>query len=227
MKHFWKNLLTVENLSSLGLILLSIIATIICLRTIIKRGIARYLLIIPFYFSLITSQLILGTYYALFVTKSIPDKNHPGHIFLAIYLILEYVIIAFLLSKFLKSRWMKSYLITTSVLYSLLVIYCWLKNDSWSEFISIASTVGSLLLIFPCLYFFYELMRDLPTLKLSDEPSFWIVTAVLFLFLWITPIYLAFKSLSLIDLKLIDHLAYATLIILFTKATLCKPQQTI
>jgi hypothetical protein len=227
MEQFWKNILTLDRISSVTLIVIGLIGIIICSRSMVRNKRPRYLWVIPLYFLLITSQLLMGIYCDLFGSKSIDVKRHPAHIFLTIYLVLEYTIIAFLLSKFIKSKKINLYLISTTVFYSLFLLYCWYTIISWPEFLSMVSTVGSILLIFPSLYFFYELMRDLPSLRLSSEPSFWIVTGILFLFLWITPIYLALKTISTVDLKVIDHLAYATLIVLFTKATMCNPQEII
>ena len=71
-------------------------------------------------------------------------------------------------------------------------------------------------------------MRNPPEVQLNKEASFWIVTGILFLFIWITPFYLAYKSVVKIpELKIIDYLAYAVIILLFTKASLCKSQKAI
>lgn len=43
-----------------------------------------------------------------------------------------------------------------------------------------AFALESLLLIIPCLFYFYELFKLLHPVKLNDHPSFWVVTGILF-----------------------------------------------
>jgi hypothetical protein len=152
-------------------------------------------------------------------------KSASVNISLAFYIILEFLILSFLLFKIIKSKTIKKYILWGVVFFLAFNLYSWLYLNPWIQYLTTISTTSSVLMIFPSLYYFYELIKTPKVPELSQEPSFWIVTGILFLFLWITPLYLICRAMAKIpELKLIDYLAYILIIVLFTKASLCKSQ---
>jgi DNA integrity scanning protein DisA with diadenylate cyclase activity len=98
-------------------------------------------------------------------------------------------------------------------------ILLWVNNESFFTIFSIATSIEAILLIPFCLYYFFELLKKPPVLELSKEPSFWIITGILFLLISITPLYLLFKFFkNMPEMGIVDHVGYGIIVVLFTKS---------
>lgn len=92
-----------------------------------------------------------------------------------------------------------------------------------------AFAIANFGLIFFSIFYYYELLTNLPTLNLKKEPSFWVVTGVFFCMATHLPVfsllsYLS-KKISYTNFNLllaIPTLAYGIMHIFFIKAYLCS-----
>jgi hypothetical protein len=89
-------------------------------------------------------------------------------------------------------------------------------------------TVESLILLFPCFIYFYELFKKAPILDLKNEPSFWIVTGWSFFATCTLPYSLMENYLRdshstlMTQLYSVFYIFYTLLFTLVIRAYLCK-----
>jgi hypothetical protein len=225
MNKAFEILRTLEGVGSLSLSFLAIVCCFITGKSIFLHKKPMYFIIIPIYFSLLIFQLLYCDYYFFFSNIKTTGKGNPGNQSLVIYIILEYIVFSILLSKSIKLSFLKMYLPLSSIFFFAFVTYAWYYINPWNDFLASITVVESIIIIFSCLYYFYETIKKPAISHLNKEPFFWITTGILFLFIWITPLYLAYKAVANFpELQIIDYLAYAAIIIMFTKAVLCSFQ---
>ncbi|HEV8286385.1 MAG TPA: hypothetical protein VGQ09_18885 [Chitinophagaceae bacterium] len=185
-----------------------------------------YLKLIPIYIFLIVLQVAFASYF-IFTKTTLRGKESPINISAYVFTILEYLIFATLLSKFIKLDFVKKYLIFSCIPFTVLSIIIWHSNNRYRTAMSIITTIESLSLIPFCLYYFVELLNNPRFLKLTDEPSFWITTGILFLFICITPFYAVFDLFKNIpEMQLIDFFGYDLLVLFLAKASFTKIKKT-
>lgn len=91
-------------------------------------------------------------------------------------------------------------------------------------------TIESLILLFPCFAYFYELFKKPPVLNLKKEPAFWIITGWSFFATCTLPYsllenYLRESHSSLMtELYSVFYIFYILLFIMIIKAYLCKKE---
>ncbi len=83
----------------------------------------------------------------------------------------------------------------------------------------------SILLVFPCLIYYYELFITVTNRPLNSDPSFWVITGIFFLNACSIPLLLIFRllgSFSHIAFTL-NYVLYCILFILLIRAYCCRP----
>jgi hypothetical protein len=142
-----------------------------------------------------------------------------------VFTIIEYCIFAIFLSKFIRLPIVKKYLIVSCIIFIAIGIITWYSIPSFYRDLTIITNIETVSLIPFCLFYFFELLNNPPFLKLTEEPAFWITTGILFLFICITPFYLAFHYFRKIpEMQVIDYLGYDLIILFFVKASFTKPK---
>jgi hypothetical protein len=221
-----QKLQTPKEICLLLLFLVCIISIGIMVRGIFKKQVLYKQL--PFiYVLLVTIQILVG-YYEILYVETIPwGKNSLMNISAFIFIMIEFLIFLLLLKTSIKAIRIRKMLLPLLIIFPLSSILIWTSTNSLSEALSTISTIESIILIPICLYYFAELLRTPPVLVLANEPSFWIVTGILFLLICITPFYLAMRLLKPTpDIQIVDHLAYIIIVILFTKSFLVANSST-
>jgi hypothetical protein len=117
------------------------------------------------------------------------------------------------------------------------LFFYFLINDK-SVFIEISEstqstvyTIEALILVIPAFYYFIELFKHPPKAILTNEPSFWVSTGILFFLICTLPFSLIENKLTKIDLALavrlyaIFFIFYIILFIMIIRAYLCKPTE--
>jgi hypothetical protein len=118
---------------------------------------------------------------------------------------------------------MKKYLNFSCILFALFGIISWHTIPSPTNALSFITGAESISLIPFCLYYFYQLLNFPPFLKITEEPAFWITTGILFLFICITPYYLAFDYFKKIsEMQMIDFFGYDLIVLFLAKASFTK-----
>ena len=188
-----------------------------------------YIKPIVVYFVLTLAQSLVTTFekYIMDPENKLTERISPSYVSGFIYINIEYYICSYLLSKFIKSKLIKKILRLSLIFMLSLAVFLWFTNLNMIKVISIFSTAESILLLLPSFYYFYEILYDPPVLQLNKEPSFWIVTGIIFLFICLLPVYLGLGILNRIDsIQTIDYIGYALIILLFLKGISCKATQS-
>ena len=189
----------------------------------------RYIKVLLLFFTITFIQLFIGPLldYLIDPNKESQGRDNITNITGCIYLLCEYLIYIYLIHKFIKSKHIKVYLkITVAIIYPLGVIL-WFSQINIVQAISIFTITEALLLLFPCFYFFYEILTQPPILQLSKEPAFWIITGITFLFICLIPVYFGLLIMGAIQpIQTIDYIGYTIIIALFLKGASCKSIQT-
>lgn len=206
------------QLNSIVLFLLGLIVLLFIIRKTVSKKNPLYLKLILVYLFLIISQLSFANYIML----STADErlvNMSAYVFI----IFEYAIFTTLLSKFIRSTIIKKYLLVSCILFITIGIVSWYAISMHRKALSFITSVECISLIPFCLYYFSELLTNPPLLKITGEPSFWIITGILFLLICITPFYLAFNHLKKnYEMQMIDFLGYDLIVLFLAKASFTK-----
>ena len=86
--------------------------------------------------------------------------------------------------------------------------------------------LDSVFLVPPCLIYFYELFLTVSPKPLKDQPSFWVITAILFLNACSIPLQLTFDFLGRYAEAAysLNDILYGILFIMLIRAYLCRPE---
>ena len=225
MNDFWDKLNNPLEISGAILFIIGLICFTLILRQIFRFHTTYQIKLIAFYIFLVLIQLSFHFYDTLKVGK-FKDRHHNSNIAGFIFIIFEYVILAYLIKGYIRSKVVKKFLFISSIIFVMATIFNWYFINNFSKLYSITSIIEAIPLILACLYFFYEILKRPPTLRLDKESFFWIITGILFLFICILPFYLAYEYfIKMPEIQIIDFVGYAMIMILFTKASFCKEKQ--
>jgi hypothetical protein len=151
----------------------------------------------------------------------------------------ELLVYFYFFRKILEGNKIKKILTGLVVIYSaIIIIFLTTKfgfvTNRYSYLAYITGVIEFIFLLVPCVYYFLHLFKANSLLRLTDRPSFWIVTGIFFFSLISIPCYLLNKYLSNNYKQLWPALQAALYIIPFTlnfafliKAFLCKKPLTI
>ena len=212
----------------------SIILSLICIFAIVKSlpQIKRYpqkkyfkIIFIFFLFTLI--QLIISLIEPIIdVSNKFTGRKSPTNISMVVYIICEYQIYVYLLLIFIKSQPVKTYLEISRYFILFLAIILWFSKIGMELLASYYTLAEGILLLPACFYFLYEILTGPPVFKLSEEPSFWIVTGIIFLFVCLIPAYIGIAIIQNFEpIGVMDYIGYYFITILFLKGITCKTVQ--
>lgn len=228
MRDIWeKYWLFIPFLSLFFVTLVAIIKSISLFRNSTEK---KYFKLILFFFVITFLQMLIGAADIFFIdpVDKVKGKNSVSNISVFIYAFIEYQIYVYLLIIFIKSSKIKGYLKNFRVLMFLLAFILWFSSLSYIQVMSYY-TLAEALTIFPaCLFFFYEILSGPPILQLNKEPSFWIVTGIIFLFVCLVPTYIGIAILNdFHSIDIMDYIGYILITILFLKGITCKTAQVV
>jgi len=140
----------------------------------------------------------------------------------------EFVFYLWVIRKVIQSAVIKKALYYILFIYPFLAIINIVFIQKINHFHTLTYAIGCLLIIFFCIYYFFELFRVQHSIRLSSEPAFWICSALLFFYSCTFPLFVATNLLLNIPdvisrnasfiLTLLNVLLYSLFIIAF----LCK-----
>lgn len=144
------------------------------------------------------------------------------------FTVLEFCFYLLLVSFIISNHKMKLILRYTLVLYAVTASCNIIFIQRISAFHTVTYSIGCLLIVAACVYYFFELFKIPQAIKLKNTPAFWICSGLLFFYCCGFPLFGMFNFLSGIS-KLIIKNFYAIIIILniflyslFTIAFLCR-----
>jgi len=112
------------------------------------------------------------------------------------FIVFEFIVFYTFLIKVLRNGTAKLLLKLAGSFFILLTLYFWVFLKALYFFPENLNLVESLLILIPCLYYYFELLKHSATRPLHQDPVFWIITGIFFLFATITPLFLLRKSVD-------------------------------
>ena len=172
---------------------------------------------------LVIFQIGFALYFILIDIHHNHGKQSPVNISGYIFVVIEYCIFATLLSEFIRRQSLKICVRYSVIPFCLAATILWFSEASFARTLSMLNTLEGILVIPFCLYYFYELSKKPLINKLINEPSFWMTTGILFLFVCISPYYFAYDFIIKIpEMQIIDFVGYDLLVLFLAKASLLQ-----
>ena len=208
-------------------LLLLFISTLFLWYGIINDAKLKKYRVFYFYACMSISQTILASYINLFQSG---NKEFAFVIqgSINIFTILEFLIFYYFLIKRIRSVFIKRLMRLFIFLFIFITAYFWGFTNEFFQNPARLTVIESFLIIFSCLFYFYELFKYPLIKNLLSEPSFWMVTGMLFLFSSIVPLFLIHdyiaKNFSILydNLYSINFIAYSLLFVLFIIGFRCQ-----
>ncbi len=147
-----------------------------------------YLKIFPL-FLLISFLVELAVYVMIEIGKSNGKSYAPTYLLYNPFTTLEFVFYFFIIREIIKKKAAKNILLGLMVAYPIMVIINMLFFQGMHKFHSFTYSIGCLLIVGCCIYYFYELFLMPHSVNLLRQPPFWICTALLFFYAFTYPIY--------------------------------------
>lgn len=117
------------------------------------------------------------------------DKNDHTTRMYNFFTTFEFFFYLHLLSMIIQSKLVKKILFWSMMVYPVIACLNIMFIIPEDRFHSITYSVGCLLIVTFCVYYFYEVLRFPKSVNLSKEPAFWICSALLFFYCCTFPIY--------------------------------------
>lgn len=227
----WKDCFFTEAL----LVILLIVALVISIRKRKRHPILRFL---PYYFAcliLVFLSLYPNMYFEEVFVYSTTKFNFHHYIDYCSTLI-ELLVFVHFFSQIIESRLFKKTLFIISALFIAYYFVELLLDRRFSRSISETTqsrvyTIESLILLLPCIAYFYQLFKNPPLLKLRQEPAFWVVSGLSFFVTCTLPYSLLENHLRrnylylMTTLYSVFYLFYILLVLMIIKAYSCNPKR--
>lgn len=139
----------------------------------------RRLKIVQNYVFVLVVFSILVELLALWIGRGLHKNNLP---LLHIYTAVQFTILWFIFYRRLLGLFSKKLMYGALALFWLFAIICAIWIDGIFNFNAHARSFGALLLIFFCLSYYYQRLRNLDLENLEQDPLFWVATASLIYF---------------------------------------------
>jgi hypothetical protein len=163
---------------------------LISLSVFAKKPVPFYLRLFPIYFFLlmIVDKIIEYT----------TDLRIHNNILLNIWGPIEFSFYFFVLGQVITSKLNKRilYTIAAFLIFAFINLFFFQRNDLFNP---VNFTVGTVITVIFCIYYFFELFQKTEAQSLTRLPSFWIVSAILFNVVLIFPIFALFSFMDSIS----------------------------
>jgi len=166
---------------------------------------------------------IIVEIYALYLWNNGKD-NYKVYSYFTVF---EFCFYLFILSNIIATIKIKRIIIFSLVVY-LLISLININLIQKDTFHSVTYSLGCLLIVIFCIYYFFELFRSPIAVKLTGEPPFWICSGLLFYYCCSLPLYGGINFLYqlpkflLYNMQNIVNVMNILLYSLFTIAFLCR-----
>jgi len=154
---------------------------LVSLSVYIRTESSNYLkLFPPFLLSTLVVEL-LGSYLGHV------EKNNV--ILYNFFSVFEFAFYLFIISLAISNPVMKRIIRISAVLYIIVAVINILFIQKMKTFHTITYSLGCLLIVISCIYYFLELFRIPQSIKLKNNPAFWICSGLLFFYCCGFPLY--------------------------------------
>jgi hypothetical protein len=189
------------------------------LSLVIQPARNLYLKLFPFFLFTTLVIEIISNYLSFYNKPNVNLYNFFGAFEIVFYM--------FVLSQVIKSPRVKRIVMQLLWVYPLL-FFCNILFVQTSGFHSLTYSLGSILIVCFCIYYFYELFQLPHSINLLREPPFWICCGLLFFYCCSFPIFGLLNLLNTIpqlilqSLDIVIMLMNVSLYSLLTIALLCR-----
>ena len=176
----------------------------------------------PFLFLTLLAEL-LGFYLG-----SIGKHNAYVYNFFSTF---EFCFYLWVLSLIIQNRYVRKAIRIIIVLYILIAVANILFIQKVTKFHTVTYSLGCLLIVSFCIYYFFELFKFLQPVKLQNNPAFWICSGLLFFYCCGFPLYGLINSWASISTLVVYNFEKIVTILniflysLFTIAFLCTKKK--
>ena len=145
-----------------------------------KGGLLYLKLFSPFLFLTLIAE-VLGSYFS-----SIGRNNLTLYNFFTVF---EFSFYLFIINLIIENKRVKKIIQITGVLYAIAAIVNILFIQTMKTFHTVTYSVGCLIIVIFCIYYFLELFRFPRFVNLLNSPAFWICSGLLFFYCCGFPLY--------------------------------------
>ena len=220
--------------------LLTIVLIILLIIALKKRKNYPQFKLFPIYFALFIILKLEQFIYFPFFYRGV----HPAfyvrlyNYFDCLVTLSEFFVFMYFFYSILNGSKLKKIIIALTTV-GLIIFFFIIFHDLFSyqklEYVSLNNIyiIELLILLLSCSFYYIELFRSNPVLKLTNTPDFWVAGGLTFYLACTLPITIIipyiFKTNSLLYLNLysIIYLFYILLFLMTIRAYLCKPEKTI
>jgi hypothetical protein len=168
---------------------IQILIFLISLSVFLERPVPLYLRFFPLYFFLLAIET-----YIVFYTSS---RGIHNNILTNNWGIAEFCFYFFVVRDILANTLMKKVILYSTLIYAIFSLINIFFIQHYDAFNSVNFTIGCILVVVFCIYYFVELFQKTEVQSLTRSPSFWIVTGLLFNTVLVFPM---FALISFMDL---------------------------
>ena len=158
-------------------------------------------------------------YWGYYLT--VRDQNNMMlYNFFTLFEFLYYLIV---ISLIITSTKMRKAIMITLVLYTLIAVINILFIQDSKQFHSMGYSLGCLIIVTYCVYFFLELFRSPKSIKLANNPAFWICSGLLFFYCCGFPLWALAKywvDISSVILEKFDQIVQILNVFLYSMFTI-------
>jgi hypothetical protein len=158
-----------------------IISFFASLTAYFQPGTERYLRLFPI-FLLLTIIITLIPFY-------MRDQRRLTITIYNFFTSFEFLFYTYVLREIIQNKRMKKIIFNSLLFYLLVIVLNSLFIQKIGSYNSITYALGCLLIVFICIYYFYELFQFSHSITLVRQPAFWLCSGLLFFYCCSFPIY--------------------------------------
>jgi len=176
----------------------------VSLTVYFQKGSELYLRLMPVYMGIAIAVQFYGTYLA---------HHHQHNVRLYnLFSIAEFTFLFYVLRTMILSKRMRNFILVALIVFPLagLLNIFYYQTDSYH---SISYTIGCLLIVVFCIFYFVELFQLTVAPNLLRDPAFWICTSILFSNVCTFPLWSMFNLMKNLRQGLLMKLFYIQIVI--------------
>ena len=201
-------------------IIFILISSIVGLIISFRGNVPSYMKFLPYF--------LFFTFIVEVIGWQMGQQGINNAIYFNFYSIIFFIYYLYIIHEILRSGRVKRVLLVCMVVYPILALINIFFIQGPHVFHTMTYSIGALLTIIFCVYFFYELFRIPHSINLKSHPGFWIVTGLLFFstctlpFIGLANYIYQFPTVQLINFHFILSFLNVLLYLLITIAFLCR-----
>jgi len=174
------------------------------------------------------SIFLLITFCIEFYLDRIMRKGESTIQIINFFTTFEFCFYLWVIQNIIQNKVVKKWLLYILLIYPIASTINILAVQKIDNFHSITYSIGCLLIIFSCIYYFYELFKNKYAINLVKDSGFWICSGLLFFYSVTFPLFVSANFMTEFPLKFGEYIGVALIILnvclysLFSIAFLCR-----